>query len=163
MSLLALLLAIQTHSPGAVQEPTQPMALLQAFRAFCLDSGSDRQAAALAAGFRSVPPTGSEVRETAAWEKDGIRLFEMSGQPDRYLLAPAFCGVSANVGSAGNEDALEASFTALPDYVFMEVTSHDGRTYWNLFLRHAGHVRVAFDRTQPANVRMTFVGTGSTP
>lgn len=159
MSLLALLLAAQVAPASAA--PVPPLTLLEAFRTYCHERRGDRQAAALATGFGSVAnaPAGDTGGETAAWEKDGIRLFEMSGRADRYLLAPAICGVSANIG-AGNEDALEALFFAEPDYIWMQVTRHDSRTYWNLILRSAGLVRVSFDRTQPTAVRMTFTGTG---
>lgn len=160
MSLLALLLAAPAAQASAA--PVPPLALLEAFRTYCHQRRGDRRPAALAAGFGPVPiaPAGETGGETAAWEKGGIRLFETSGRADRYLLAPATCGVSANIGAAGDEDALEAQFIAEPDYIWMQVTGHDRRTYWNLILRTAGLVRVSFDRTQPAAVRMTFTGTG---
>ncbi len=159
MNLLALFLAVQATSAGPA--PVPPMALLRAFRTYCHEQRGDRQAAALAAGFTPVP-IAETGRETAAWEKDGIRLFEMSGRADLYLLAPASCGVSANVGAAEDSNAFEAPFIADPDYVWLEVTRHNGRTYWNLILR-SGLVRASFDRTDPAAVRMTFAGTGAEP
>lgn len=163
MSLLALVLAAQVAPASAA--PVPPLTLLEAFRTYCHERRGDRQAAALAAGFGSVAiaPAGDTGGETAAWEKDGIRLFEMSGRADRYLLAPANCGVSANIGPAEDEDALEALFFAEPDYIWMQVTGHAGRIYWNLILRSAGLVRVSFDRAQPTAVRMTFTGTGEPP
>ncbi len=164
MSLFALLLAAQT--PAADPPPTPPLALLQAFRTYCHERRGDRAAAALAAGFHAVPvaPAADAGRETSAWEKDGIRLFEMTGQPDRYLLVQMTCGVSANIGAAVPRDAaFEGQFSAEPDYVWMEVTRHDWRTYWNLILRTAGHVRASFDDTQPTSVHMTLAGTGVLP
>ena len=163
MSLLALLLAAQAAPASAA--PVPPLTLLAAFRTYCHERRGDRQAAALAAGFGpvAIAPAGDTGGETAAWEKGGIRLFEMSGRADRYLLAPAICGVSANIGAAGDDDALEALFVAEPDYIWMQVTGHDRRTYWNLVLRSAGLVRASFDRTQPTAVRTTFTGTGEPP
>jgi hypothetical protein len=165
MNLLALLLAAQAVPASAAPAPVPPLILLQAFRTYCHERRGDRQAAALAAGFGPMPiaSAGDTGGETAAWEKDGIRLFEMSGRADRYLLAPAACGVSANIGAAGDQDALEALFFAEPDYVWMQVTRHDRRIYWNLILRNAGLVRVAFDRTRPTAVRMSLTGTGEPP
>jgi hypothetical protein len=138
-----------------------PLTLLQAFRTYCHERRADRHAAVLAAGFTPVPaaPPGDAGSETAAWEKDGIRLFEMSGQADRYLLLPAACGVSANVGMVEDSNAFEAPFIADPDYLWLEVTHHNKQIYWNLILR-SGFVRASFDRTDPAAVRMTFAGTG---
>lgn len=163
MSLLALLLAVQASADPA---PTPPLALLQAFRTYCHERRADRQAAALAAGFAPVPiaPAGGAGTETAAWEKDGIRLFEISGRADCYLSAPADCGVSANVGAVAPGDAaFEDQFVAEPDYIWLNATRHDRQIYWNLILRTAGHVRASFDRTQPTAVRMTLAGTGEIP
>lgn len=163
MSLLALLLAAQAPVVGTPAVP--PLTLLQAFRTYCHERRGDRRSAALAAGFTPVPvaPAGDAGAETAAWVKDGMRLFEMSGQADRYLQAPAACGVSANVGVAADDNAFEAPFIAQPDYIWMQVTRHDRRTYWNLILSTAGLVRGSFDRTEPTAVRMTLAGTGEPP
>ena len=163
MNLLALLLAAQVAPASAA--PVPPLALLEAFRTYCSERRGDRRAAALVAGFGAVTiaPAGDAGGETAAWEKDGIRLFEMSGRADRYLLAPAACGVSANIGAAADDDAFAAPFIAEPDYIWMQVTGHEGRIYWNLILRSAGLVRASFDRTRTTAVRMTLTGTGDPP
>lgn len=162
MTALALLLAALAVPGDAPPARPSPGVLLAAFRAVCLSEGIDLRGAAAAAGFTPVPPSASD-RETAAWEKDRIRLFQLAARPNSVWPLPAMCGARADIDRAENDDALAAPLLALPGYRFMEITGVPGQAHWNLILSGVGLVQIFIDRTQPTNLTMTFLAESKLP
>jgi len=155
MTLAALLiLAAQAASPAGASERVSQPALLEAFHAFCLagDAPSGTPAGpALAAGFHPVPvaPPSPGWIETGAWQRGGLRLFNLSANGD--LPSSSLCGVSANIGPLGEDNDLLGPVARLTDAAF--VGGNPGRPYsgWNIASRR-GLVRASIDRSDEANV-----------
>ena len=155
MSLLALLLAAQAAVAGEPPARVTQLALLDAFRELCLTSempagGSAAQAAA--AGFHPIATISNPGwEEIGAWQRDGVRLFNLSTHPDPS--SPPIGGVSANIGSLGEDDDLLDPIAQLAGNGFVE--GNPGRPFssW-LISGRKGFVRVAIDRSHPSDVRI---------
>jgi hypothetical protein len=163
----ALLLGV---APLGMQA-TAPADLLAVFKTVCMQGDKTLGApntAALPRGFVPASLGSFEIpagvaRETAAWERDGVRISRISMQTDTRLFAGAICMVKANVGRLGRDMAFIDPVGEAVGALFGSGHNIGGKhPQWNL-MTGSGMVQIFIDKTKPARVVVTILSDAGAP
>jgi hypothetical protein len=145
---------------GAGPERPAVEDLLNAFRTLCLVAPAplDRLAeATAAAGYRRVAIESAPMTHvTAAWERNGVLVFERAEVDEPAWPSEAMCGVSADLGRVGNQRRLINTIAEGVDAYFLAGARGDHGANLAL-LREGAFVSLDVNGSRRAHTTVTLL------